>query len=153
SCGEPYEEQGATASDGCDGDLGAALVAGDPVNTGAPGVYTVVYTATDAAGNTGQTQRQVTVQNDCAIAILRQPASLRMYPGTTAIFQVLAAGGAGPLDYTWSKDGEPLESPGGDRLVLAEVDFEDAGTYRCVITDGLSVVETEPATLEVFARA
>jgi len=56
--GEAYEEQGATAQDNVDGSVDV-VVSGE-VGSEA-GVYTITYTATDAAGNSSQTTREVTV--------------------------------------------------------------------------------------------
>ena len=49
--GETYQDRGAIAMDNCDGDLTAGIVVENPVNTGAPGVYSITYRVTDAAGN------------------------------------------------------------------------------------------------------
>lgn len=57
-----YADAGATATDNIDGDLTAAIVVDNTVNTAAAGVYMVHYTATDAAGNTVMAMRTVTVQ-------------------------------------------------------------------------------------------
>jgi beta-glucosidase len=56
--GEAYEEQGATAQDNVDGSVDV-VVSGEVGSE--PGVYTITYTATDAAGNSSQTTREVTV--------------------------------------------------------------------------------------------
>lgn len=63
--GQPYVEPGATAYDTVDGDLTSALVqSGDAVDTSAVGTYVVVWSATDAAGNTGSATRTVTVSTE-----------------------------------------------------------------------------------------
>ncbi|HCG95434.1 MAG TPA: beta-glucosidase [Halieaceae bacterium] len=56
--GEAYEEQGATAQDNVDGSVDV-IVSGEVGSE--PGVYTLTYTATDAAGNSSQVTRTVTV--------------------------------------------------------------------------------------------
>ena len=56
--GEAYEEQGATAQDNVDGSVDV-VVSGEVGSE--PGVYTITYTATDAAGNSSQITREVTV--------------------------------------------------------------------------------------------
>ncbi|HEX72091.1 MAG TPA: DUF5011 domain-containing protein, partial [Candidatus Hydrogenedentes bacterium] len=51
-CGSPYEEPGAAAADGCDGDISAAVViGGDEVDVQRVGAYIVTYNVSDAAGN------------------------------------------------------------------------------------------------------
>ena len=56
--GEAYEEQGATAHDNVDGAVDV-VVSGEVGSE--PGVYTITYSATDAAGNSSETTRTVTV--------------------------------------------------------------------------------------------
>ncbi len=59
-CGGTYTDAGATAGDTCDGDVPVQV--DNPVNTSAPGVYTVTYTASDNAGNAAEpVTRQVSV--------------------------------------------------------------------------------------------
>ncbi|MGB3949360.1 MAG: immunoglobulin-like domain-containing protein [Bacteroidia bacterium] len=57
-----YTEMNATAEDDEDGAL-TPTVSGS-VNVNQTGVYTITYTATDAAGNTGTATREITVVND-----------------------------------------------------------------------------------------
>jgi hypothetical protein len=61
----PYTEKGATANDDKDGVL-VPTWAGS-VNTDLVGVYTITYSATDAAGNTGEATRTVTVRNEADV--------------------------------------------------------------------------------------
>ncbi len=60
--GNAYTDAGATATDAQDGDLTAAIVVVNPVNTNAPATYTVTYTVEDSVGNMAQAERTVTVQ-------------------------------------------------------------------------------------------
>ena len=61
-CGGSYTEEGATATDGCDGDItNSIVIAGDTVDATSPGTYAVTYTVADAAGNSSSTGRLVTV--------------------------------------------------------------------------------------------
>lgn len=50
-CGNSYTDDGATATDSCDGDLTAGIVTVNPVNTLLTGVYTVTYNVSDGNGN------------------------------------------------------------------------------------------------------
>ncbi|WP_111683126.1 immunoglobulin-like domain-containing protein [Winogradskyella tangerina] len=49
--GDPYVEQGATATDNLDGDITANIVIGGSVDTNTAGSYQVTYNVSDAAGN------------------------------------------------------------------------------------------------------
>ena len=48
-CGDSYTDAGATATDTCEGDLTASIVANgiDAVDTATPGTYTISYNVTD----------------------------------------------------------------------------------------------------------
>jgi len=54
-------DPGATATDDIDGDLTTSIVVAGSVDTTTAGLYTLTYTATDAAGNVGSVSRVVTV--------------------------------------------------------------------------------------------
>jgi hypothetical protein len=58
-----YVDEGATANDDKDGNLTTSIVVDNPVNVNLKGVYTVTYTVSDAAGNTGTKTRTVNVKN------------------------------------------------------------------------------------------
>ncbi|PQB06497.1 hypothetical protein BST83_04430 [Polaribacter filamentus] len=60
--GDPYTEQGATASDTEDGDVTSTIViGGDTVDTNTLGTYAVTYMVIDSDGNTTVTARNVQV--------------------------------------------------------------------------------------------
>ena len=58
-----FNDPGAKAIDNCDDDISSTIKVEGEVNTGAAGTYTVKYSATDKAGNTGSAERSVVVQN------------------------------------------------------------------------------------------
>ncbi|NLL29228.1 MAG: DUF5011 domain-containing protein [Bacteroidales bacterium] len=60
--GDTYEDAGATANDDKDGDLTSQITVVNPVKTDEVGTFTVVYSATDKAGNTGKAERTVIVK-------------------------------------------------------------------------------------------
>ena len=59
--GAAWSDPGASASDEIDGDLTGAIAVEGVVDTSTPGLYTLTYGATDAAGNTGSASRAVVV--------------------------------------------------------------------------------------------
>ncbi len=59
--GDTFTDPGATATDNVDGNLTAKIVETGKVDTMTAGSYTLTYSATDAAGNTGTASRLVTV--------------------------------------------------------------------------------------------
>ncbi|MGD0328642.1 MAG: immunoglobulin-like domain-containing protein [Minisyncoccia bacterium] len=59
--GDTFTDPGATATDTIDGDLTAKIVETGAVDATTAGLYTLTYSATDAAGNTASVSRVVTV--------------------------------------------------------------------------------------------
>lgn len=59
--GDTWVDPGYSATDNMDGDLTAEVTITGTVNTATPGSYTLTYSVTDAAGNTGTATRTVTV--------------------------------------------------------------------------------------------
>ncbi len=73
--GSSYADQGATATDTRDGNLTSHIVTTGSVNTAAPGTYTITYTATDAANNTGSATRSVRVIGGGAASVVVVPTA------------------------------------------------------------------------------
>ncbi len=61
SVGDTYEELGATSQDDTDGDITASIVITGVVDTQTVGIYEVIYTSTDTAGNTSTLTRTVEI--------------------------------------------------------------------------------------------
>lgn len=59
--GMTYQEQGATATDNCDGDLSQQVTVSGGVDTGKEGIYTVNYSVKDSFGNEATAQRTIFV--------------------------------------------------------------------------------------------
>ncbi len=59
--GMTYREQGATATDNCDGELTQQITVTGEVDTGKEGIYTVNYSVKDSYGNEATAQRTVFV--------------------------------------------------------------------------------------------
>ena len=60
--GKAYSESGYTSIDNCDNDLSEGVKVEGSVDTNNTGTYTLTYSSTDAAGNTGTKERKVIVQ-------------------------------------------------------------------------------------------
>jgi DNA/RNA endonuclease G (NUC1) len=125
--GSTYVEAGATALDAVDG-VRSVTVSG-AVNTAAAGVYTVTYTAVDAAGNRGTATRTVTVSVPAAPVLTASgtPAALETVYGmasTVTTFGLAATNLVSPVTVT---------APTG-----FEVSLQPAGTYAPSIQAGAS---------------
>ena len=62
SVGSSYEDEGATASDACEGEI--EVETDNTVNTSVPGSYKVMYIAKDSKGNIAETERTVNVYDN-----------------------------------------------------------------------------------------
>ncbi len=90
-CHTSFTNPGATASDACDAGVTTATLSGS-VNVNTPGNYTLIYSATDASGNTGTATRVVTVSDSIAPVVSisgSNPLTLNCHdsfsaPGATA---------------------------------------------------------------------
>jgi Ca2+-binding RTX toxin-like protein len=69
-----YSEAGATANDTIDGSLTVSITGS--VNTTVVGDYTLIYSATDAHGNTGSTTRLVHVVDTTAPVVTSHPSNM-----------------------------------------------------------------------------
>lgn len=92
---QPYSEVGASASDAVSGNLTSSIIQTGSVNTSVPGSYTLTYTATDTAGNSGSALRIVQVLaagggGGGAQAV--RPTSLGINGGTIGTLNVLVNG-------------------------------------------------------------
>jgi hypothetical protein len=121
--GGPYTDEGATASD--DVDSVVTVIPSGAVNTSKPGVYTITFDATDAAGNpANQVIRTVTVS---------APSSTTGADGLSDLMRY-ALGGNAPGDSV----AKPISSVTGEYLVITAI----------VRTD-----EDDPKKLTVFGEA
>jgi len=65
TCGIPWQDPGATASDDVDGPITGRIITINPVNPNVAGAYTVRYRVADLAGNDTEVTRTVIVVGDC----------------------------------------------------------------------------------------
>ena len=62
--GTPYTDAGATATDDIDGNLTSSIVTSGTVNVNSIGTYTITYSVSNSAGNTGAASRKVNIIED-----------------------------------------------------------------------------------------
>mgnify|MGYP001300198008 CR=1 FL=1 len=84
--GDSYTDAGATANDDNDGDLTAQITSFGIVDVNKVGIYEIVYTVSDEAGNTTTETRTVTVKAD-------------RLAGNYNVHAIVAGVGAGTYDY------------------------------------------------------
>lgn len=82
-------------------------------------------------------------------------SEIRAYTGNVIVFSIKASGDG--LSYCWQKlsDGIWLDIEGGDGAScrIANVGLEDAGQYRCVVSNGGGFVVSNTANLQVLRSA
>jgi outer membrane protein assembly factor BamB/alpha-tubulin suppressor-like RCC1 family protein len=116
------------------------------------GDYTVVVT--NAFGSVTSAVATLTVLSGDPPSITKEPQSQTLSVGEFADFWV-AATGTTPLRYRWEKNGIPLTDggnvygTGGEWLEVLNVQTNDAGNYRVVITNAFGSVTSAVATLTV----
>jgi hypothetical protein len=81
--------------------------------------------------------------------VVHRPWDLRVSAGGTAVFQVVASGGA--LAYQWTHDGVPLPGATRPALRLPVVAAAQEGRYAVTVSNALGRVTSSPATLQVLA--
>lgn len=121
-----YTDPGATAEDSEDGVV--TVTTSNPVNKDLAGVYTITYSATDAAGNESTSTRTVTVYNEAAST----------YNGTYSGSETDAAG---PYTYNPAKPFTVTASTTvNNRVIMNRLgDFDNNTVYMTVTGTTLTV--------------
>jgi len=83
-----------------------------------------------------------------APSITQQPTSQSVAPGASVTFTVVASGTA-PLKYLWQKNTASIAGATNASYTLTSVATGDAGSYRCVVTNGYGTATSNAATLTV----
>lgn len=85
-------------------------------------------------------------ENPALLTITGQPLSLQVPVGGGALFRV-AAKGAGPLDYQWCLNGQPLSGATRQELRIAQVSRDHLGLYTVRVSHAEGSVLSEEASL------
>lgn len=83
-----------------------------------------------------------------APSITTHPASRSVFAGGSTTFTVVATGTA-PLSYQWQKNGNPIQGATSASYTLSNITGADAGSYRVAVTNSVSTVTSNSATLTV----
>jgi hypothetical protein len=141
--GALFIEPGVSAFDAIDGNL--AVATAGTVNTATPGTYSLTYTATDAAGNTGTATRSVQIRSGAAHALQTQYGLVGPQAGLTAD----ADGDGVPnlVEYAFGTDpSSGRHAPAATELVLTS----DAVRFSAVVRiNDSALVLTPTATSDL----
>ena len=109
------------------------------------GLYDVVVSnAVDS-----KVSSSATLSVDTAVAISPQPESTTAILGGSASFTV-GATGDGPISYQWYKDLVPIPGGTGATLTIASAGTSSAGTYSVSVSNLVSSLASQPASLTVY---
>ena len=131
-----------TAGDNC-----SASVTNDAPLAFALGATTVIWTATDPAGNSASCTQLVTVV-DSTLAITIPPSNQTNQPGSNATFSVTATGCA-TLAYQWYFFTNALAGETNDTLTLTNLQRSQVGDYLVVASNAGGSVTSSVAVLMV----
>lgn len=107
----------------------------------------VVWTASRATASGPRTLRV-----GAPPAIIQPPLAIEPWPGETAVFSVVAAGGS-PLQYQWRHNGTPLAGAIGPSLEVRDVNPAAEGTYDVLVSDESGFTNTSaPASLTLSGK-
>lgn len=151
-CGTAYTDPGATASDLCDGDLTAAILVNGAVNAGLPGVYTLTYSVSDAAGNpAAPVTRTVQVTDTLSPTVFLNSPEPFILECSTAFADPVSAfdqcdGDLTPLIVTTGAVNTTLL---GTYLLAYSVE-DSAGNSAALVTRTVEVTDTTPPVITLL---
>ncbi|MCC6145646.1 MAG: immunoglobulin domain-containing protein, partial [Candidatus Hydrogenedentes bacterium] len=98
------------------------------------GSYTVSVTSNGGAD--AKTSGPVTLNvTTPAVSITQQPQGATKTAGESHTFTVAATGGSGSYNYDWQKGGNTLGAPNQPTLTLSNLQVNNSGNYRVVVSD------------------
>uniref|UniRef100_A0A8C3N8D5 Uncharacterized protein n=1 Tax=Geospiza parvula TaxID=87175 RepID=A0A8C3N8D5_GEOPR len=72
--------------------------------------------------------------------------------GDSLVLSCTVATGTGPLSFSWHREGSGAPLGTGPRLELRHAGDNDSGQYRCRVSDGDSVAESDPLNVTVLGE-
>jgi hypothetical protein len=112
----------------------------------AQGTGVVTIRATDTNGNIAETAVSFAVSPGGKPQIVSQPQSVTVQQGSTVALSCVATGAT---SYLWRKNSVAISGASGATLVLSNVAAAAAGSYSCLVANGVGLVPSENATLTV----
>ena len=133
-------------------DLTANPVTRSSFGTSIAGGAVSIITGTDGnlyflSRNNGGLYKIVYTDNS-APTITQQPTSISVSGGQPATFSVVASGGQ-PLTYQWRKNGVNIPNASASSYTINSVNQQDAGNYRCRVSNPNGNSTSNIATLTV----
>ncbi|NXP96322.1 FCRL2 protein, partial [Passerina amoena] len=86
------------------------------------------------------------------VSLSVQPRRGQVALGDRLVLSFTVAAGTGPLSFSWHQEGSGPLLGTGPRLELRHVGDNDSGQYRCRVSDGDSVAETDPLNVTILGE-
>ncbi|XP_077645434.1 Fc receptor-like protein 2, partial [Lonchura striata] len=84
------------------------------------------------------------------VSLSVQPPGGQVASGDSLVLSCAVAKGTGPLSFSWHREGSGAPLGTGPRLELRHVEDNDSSQYRCRVSDGDSVAESDPLNVTVL---
>ncbi|XP_059727363.1 Fc receptor-like protein 2 isoform X2 [Haemorhous mexicanus] len=84
------------------------------------------------------------------VSLSAQPPEGQVALGDSLVLSCTVAMGTGPLSFSWHREGSGTTVGTGPHLELQHVGDNDSGQYRCQVSDGDSVAESDPLNVTVL---
>lgn len=133
--GAPYDDAGASATDTRDGTLTPAITS-NTVNVAVAGTYSVTYSATDTAGNTGTATRTVIVTEappDTTAPVLTQVTPVSQATNDPTPSYVFTSTESGTITYGGDCSSSTTDALAGDTTITFST-LADGEHANCTIT-------------------
>jgi hypothetical protein len=108
-----------------------------------------VYRCVISNGQSSITSSPATLSVSSPPVILSQPPDITSAAGTTATFNISAAGVG--LSYQWKKDGVPINGATNPSLSISNINISNAGAYTCEVSNSEGSTTHQPADLVIIA--
>ncbi|NXT16841.1 FCRL2 protein, partial [Prunella fulvescens] len=86
------------------------------------------------------------------VSLWAQPPGGQVALGDRLVLSCVVAAGTGPLSFSWHREGSGAPLGTGSCLELHHVGDNDSGHYRCRVSDGDSVAESDPLNVTVLGE-
>ncbi|XP_072774537.1 Fc receptor-like protein 3 isoform X3 [Taeniopygia guttata] len=116
------------------------------------GNYSCEVRSEDGAVRKSSARLRVTVRRvpPSGVSLSAQPPGAQVALGDRLVLSCAVAEGTGPLSFSWHREGSGAPLGTGPRLELRHVGDNDSGQYRCRVSGGDSVAESDPLNVTVL---
>ncbi|NWY35312.1 FCRL2 protein, partial [Pheucticus melanocephalus] len=86
------------------------------------------------------------------VSLSAQPPGGQVALGDRLVLSCTVATGTGPLSFSWHREGSGALLGTGPHLELHHIGDNDSGQYRCRVSDGDTVAESDPLNVTVLGE-